>query len=355
MPHMKIQYPYDTKGEPYIEFINKSSLIGCIIMVLLFQTSSHMEATHGLTNIVNMLATTILLGAYAYKLRNRKTLGVLLVLIFGSIELVFCVSLFGKFMHGGYFALALAFVYFAIMLIWERGTVVEKTQNAKLHIDQYLHAINMLREDDEVVRCADNLVFFTNNDDPELVDRDIIYSILDGEPKRAGTYWIVNVKVHDRPYNMTYSVESYGTDYIIFLQLNLGFKVAQCIGDYIEQIADDLIDSGELPYQDKKYFIMGLSNGVYGYSGGLGNFKYCMIQKSIRRGTELSPFSTVLLQAKYSIRHALGSQVQWYDLDENAVIEETIPLFIPSRQQVYLKRVDFPTKNADTEQAKAIK
>ena len=79
-----------------------------------------------------------------------------------------------------------------------------------------------------------------------------------------------------------------------------------------------------------------------------------MIPKSIRHGTELSTFSTVLLQAKYSIRHAIGSQVQWYDLDENAVIEETIPLFIPARQQVYLKRVDFPIKSADAEQANAI-
>ena len=353
MPHMKIQYPFDTKGQPYIEFINKTSLIGCIIMVLVFETSGNMEATHGLTNIVNMLATTVLLGVYAYRIKKRKALGVLLVAFFGSIELVFCVSLFGKFMHGGYFAMALAFLYFTIMFIWERGTVIEKRQSAKLHIDQYLYAINMLRRDDEVVRCADNLVFFTNNDDPDLIDRDIIYSILDGEPKRAGTYWIVNVKVHDRPYHMTYSVESYGTDYIFFLQLNLGFKVVQCVSNYIEQVADDLIESGELPYQDKKYFIMGLSNGVYGYSGGIGNFKYCMIHKSIRHGTELSPFSTVLLQAKYSIRHAIGSQVQWYDLDENAVIEETIPLFIPARRQVYLKRVDFPKKGVDSEQANA--
>lgn len=342
LPHMKIQYPTDNKGQVYIDFVNKSSWIGCVIMVLFFETSGNMEATHGLTNIVTMLATTLLLSIYAFKVKDKKPLGVFLAVFFGVIELVFAFSILGKFMHGGYFAFLLAFVYFAIMVIWHQGTAVEHLQSSKLHVDQYLYAINMLRKDDEVNKCADNLVFFTKNTDPNYIDRDIIYSILDGEPKRAGTYWIVNVTVSDRPYHMTYAVENYGTDYLFFVHFNLGFKVTQCVSSYIEQVADDLLDSGELPYQDKKYFIMGLSNGVYGYSGGIGNFKYCMIQKSIRTGAEISGFTHFLLSAKYAIRHHLGSQVQWYDLDENAVIEETIPLFVPERQQVYLKRVDFP-------------
>lgn len=44
-----------------------------------------------------------------------------------------------------------------------------------------------------------------------------------------------------------YSVESYGTNYIFFVTINLGFKMLQRINIYLRQIVSDLVASGDLP------------------------------------------------------------------------------------------------------------
>ena len=61
MPHMRIAYPSETKGQIYIPLVNNIMWVSCIGVVLFFQTSSHMEAAYGLAITVTMLMTTLLL------------------------------------------------------------------------------------------------------------------------------------------------------------------------------------------------------------------------------------------------------------------------------------------------------
>lgn len=96
---------------------------------------------------------------------------------------------------------------------------------------------------------ADNLVFLTNSPDPLTLDRDVPYSILDKHPKRAKAYWFINVHVTDEPYTHEYSVETFGTDFLFRVRLDLGFKVNQRVNAYLRQIVGDLMASGELPPQ----------------------------------------------------------------------------------------------------------
>ncbi len=44
MPHMRIPYPSDTKGQLYIPLVNNIMWVGCIFVVLLFQNSERMES-----------------------------------------------------------------------------------------------------------------------------------------------------------------------------------------------------------------------------------------------------------------------------------------------------------------------
>ena len=61
MPHMRINYPSETKGQIYIPMVNNVMWVACICVVLFFQTSAHMEAAYGLAITVTMLMTTVLL------------------------------------------------------------------------------------------------------------------------------------------------------------------------------------------------------------------------------------------------------------------------------------------------------
>ena len=48
LPHMKINYPSETRGQIYTPLINGVMWVACIGVVLLFQRSSNMEAAYGL-------------------------------------------------------------------------------------------------------------------------------------------------------------------------------------------------------------------------------------------------------------------------------------------------------------------
>lgn len=91
----------------------------------------------------------------------------------------------------------------------------------------------------------------------ETIDRNTLYSILDKDPKRARAYWFLSVHVLDEPNAMNYQVETFGTDYIFRVKLNLGFKNDQRVNIYLRQIVRDLLESGELPPQERKYSIYG--------------------------------------------------------------------------------------------------
>ena len=141
---------------------------------------------------------------------------------------------------------------------------------------------------------------------------------MDKDAKRAQAYWFICVNVLDEPNTCTYEVETYGTDFIFRIRLNLGFKCSQRINVYIRQIVQDLQASGELPDQEKKYSIYGKST--------VGTFKFCMICKSVSAKTELSELDEFILNAKYAIRHIAGSKINWYGLDTSSVIMENVPL-----------------------------
>ena len=331
MPHMQIRYPAETKGQLYIPLVNTILWLGCSAVVLLFRTSAHMEAAYGLSITVTMLTTTILLTVYIWKLRGSRLGALIMALVFGFIEVMFFISSLSKFAKGGYFAVIMALLLFSVMLIWHRGTNVEQSQRVMLRLRDYLTKLGNLRRDESIPKCADNVVFITNSSDPELIDRDILYSILDKDSKRAESYWFLNVRVSDEPFLVDYSVETYGTDFVFFVRFDLGFKIDQRINLYLRQVVSDLIKSGELPVQEKRHSIYGPAS--------IGSFKFCIIHKTVQPDSAISAFDTAMVSMKYAIRKAVGSQIKWYGLENSSLIVEQVPLFVPSKPPVELKRM----------------
>lgn len=98
-----------------------------------------------------------------------------------------------------------------------------------------------------------NVVFLTSDRVDGEINRNIIYSILDKQPKRANVYWFVNVQVTDEPFTQEYSVDMLGTDFIVQVQLYLGFHISQEVNVYLRQIVHDLMKTGRLPKQPQRY------------------------------------------------------------------------------------------------------
>ena len=140
-----------------------------------------------------------------------------------------------------------------------KGEQIERMQKVKLPMRDYLSNIKGLQNDPDIPYISNNLVYIAKGDKFEEIDRDILYSILDRDPKKADAYWFISVNTTDNPFQREYEVNTLGTDFIFRVNLNLGFKVRQSVNIYLRQIVNDLMKTGELPPQSKDYSIYGPS------------------------------------------------------------------------------------------------
>ena len=333
MPHMRVHYPSDTKGQLYIPMVNNIMWVGCIFIVLLFQNSERMESAYGLAITVTMFMTTTLLTSYIAGIMRHRAGAALFAAVFGAIELCFFASCLTMFLNGGYVMIILAALLFGLMYVWRRGTAIERTQTVFLPVMDYVEQLRRLRDDEGYPEIADNLVFLVSSPVVDTLDRDVLYSILNKRPKRAKAYWFLNVCVTDEPFTHTYTVENYGTDFLFRVTLNLGFKVNQRVNAYLRQVVGSLLESGELPPQQHEYSIYRKANPV-------GDFRFCMLRKTLSPETQISRNDHRVMSVKYAVRHLCGSPAQWYGLEGSSVIFEYVPLFARMRPATKLTRVE---------------
>lgn len=281
-PLFKITYPGANLGQLYIPVINWSLFAVTSCTVLYFRTSAHMEAAYGLAITITMLMTTILLAYYLIKEGVKPLLASLLMAFFAFIEFIFFLASAVKFMHGGYVVVVLALAIVFVMVIWHAGTMIVAKYVKSLSLNDYKHQIKLLRDDLRFDLYQTNVVYLTNRMKKDLIDRSILYSILDKRPKRAQVYWFVNVRVTDEPYTATYKVDMLETDYIVCVELYLGFRMPQTVPRYLRTIVQDLMESGRLPKQAQDYTITP--------GREVGDFRFVIIEERVSHARQLSMY-----------------------------------------------------------------
>ncbi len=137
-------------------------------------------------------------------------------------------------------------------------------------------------------------------------------------------YWFVNVFVTDEPYTKEYYVDMMGTDYIVNVQLRLGFRMNQEVNVYLRQIVNDLMENGQLPKQPQKYSIM--------KGREVGDFAFVLIREELTRVTSLSTIDTMVMQIKLAIKKIAFDPARWFGLEYSDVIVEHVPLIIGEKK-----------------------
>ena len=325
MPHLNVRYPSDTKGQIYIPFVNNILWLFCALVVLYFRSGSRMENAYGLAITISMLMMTVMFCVYIGVIHKLPAAAFVFGVVFFALEGVFFVSSLGKFMVGGYVAIIISLMVLFIMIAWYRGTQIEQAQNIFLNMREHLQAIKNLQYDNSIPLLSNNVVYLVKGDESEKIDRDILYSILDKDPKRADAYWFISVNTTNEPRQKQYEVETFGTDYIFRVNLYLGFKVRPSVNIYLRQVVHDLLATGELPKQKKQHSIYGPSD--------VGSFKFCMIRKMMPQEEDIDFVDYFLVRAKYAIRRISGNPFQWYGLETSNVLVEYVPLFLARRQK----------------------
>jgi len=330
-PRLHIKYPSSSKGQLYMPSVNKVLWIVCIGIVLYFRSSDHMEAAYGLAITVTMLMTTILLFNYLLKQKVSPIIAISMLIFFGICELSFFIANIVKFMRGGYVAVLIALAILSLMYIWIQGHYIKIRLLQYVQIEDYKKQLNLLRQDTDRPKYATNLVYLTNSEYAKKIERNIMYSLLDKRPKKADVYWFVNIVVTDNPYDAEYEIETFGTSYIVKVQLRLGFRVDQRLNVYLRQISTELVKSGEINIQSRNYTIMP--------DRRVGDFRFTLIQEQLSYETDLNFMETFIYKTKLFIKRFTVSPSKWFGLETSEVDIEKVPLFLGNYNRTTLKRI----------------
>lgn len=126
LPRMSILHTSEREhGQIYIPLINRMLMVGCIALVLGFQTSSNLAAAYGIAVSLTMLITTILFyfitrRRWSWRAWKAKTICTAFLIIEGA----FVLANMSKIGQGGWFPLVVGAMILSTMLTWKRGRAI---------------------------------------------------------------------------------------------------------------------------------------------------------------------------------------------------------------------------------------
>jgi KUP system potassium uptake protein len=150
-PRMRVRHTaHDMEGQIYIPEINLMLAVGCLLLVVIFKTSTNLAAAYGIAVTGTMAITSLM-----YYVIVRETWGwskakaLPLVIFFLALDLPFLVANLTKFFAGGYVPVLIAAVIALIMVVWNRGRTLvgeiyakrfPSAEWAREQLDTYLSA-----------------------------------------------------------------------------------------------------------------------------------------------------------------------------------------------------------------------
>jgi KUP system potassium uptake protein len=331
-PKVTVRYPSDIKGQMYIPGINTLLFLGCCSISLYFRDSTRMEHAYGLSITIAMLATTVLLIFYLLKKRVHPVLVGLIIVVYLFIEFSFLGANLLKFWHGGYVTVIIAGLLILLMWIWLRAHQLKGMLTNFVNIQDYVPQFVKLSDDNRVPYYSTHLVYLSAARDENSIERNILYSCLQGFPKRAMTYWFVHVEVTDEPYTLEYKVKRFAENDLYKITFRLGFRIEQRISYYLRIVIEDMKEKNEVELLQTYHMIEDQDL--------LGDFRFVMVDDVLAFENDLPIIDKFVLDTYLTIKHMIGSPEKWFGLDPSLTMVEKVPLLIKPIEEVKLKRVE---------------
>jgi KUP system potassium uptake protein len=317
-PRVAVRQPTESKGQIYIPSINIVLWIGCLLMVLYFKSSEHMEAAYGFFITLTMLMTTILLGAYLSYVKKWKQVYVIpLTGLFFLVEVSFFTANIVK-LKESWFVLLIAIAIFMVMFIWNEARRINNRFTKFVELGKYSNTLLTLSQDDEIPKFATHLIYLTKADRRHQIEEKIINSILSKKPKRADVYWFLHIHRTNSPYDLSYSVTELLDDKVIKVNINVGFRIQPRSELYFKRIVQDLVANRELNLHIRP-------DGSTKYNEE-PDFKFVVIEKFLSVENEFTLKDGLLLNSYFFLKSLGQSDEQAFGLDKSDVVVEQIPL-----------------------------
>lgn len=330
-PRLKISYPSEEKGQLFIPWLNMMMYLGCVGVVLYFQTSSRMEAAYGLAIIVTMMMTTILFANFLVSHRVKPIWIWIFLISYLLIDGVYLGALMQKFSKGGYITVLIGGLMFLIMYIWFRSRKIKNRYVEFVRLEDYLPLLQELSNDTSVTKYATHLIYLTSANNPKEIEHKIIYSILNRKPKRADIYWFVHVDTLDNPYTCEYEVQTIIPNEVIRVEFRLGFRVEPRINIMFRKVVEDMVANKEVNITSR-YESLQRNNVV-------GDFQFIVMEKFLSIDNELPFLETLIMKAYFWLKEVSLSEERGFGLDASYVTVEKFPLIVAPRSNINLERI----------------
>lgn len=330
-PKVKINYPSEQKGQLYVPSMNWILMVGCIIVVLIFQKSVNMEAAYGLSITVAMLMTTILVSVFLLRKKVPRYLIGIFLFIYGIIELTFLAGNAAKILHGGWFTLILGITLFSVMWTWHNGRRIRNRYMKFVDIQDFYQLIKNISADNSIAKYASNLVYLTSANFNSEIESSVIYSIIQKHPKRADVYWLLHVDVTDEPYTLEYEVDQMIPGKLIRIDFRLGFRVEQRVNVLFRKVVEELVQSGEIDITSKYESLKAQKIP--------GDFRFVVLEKIISNSNSLKFIERVTMSYHRVLKLLSISEKRGFGLDSSFVTVEKVPLIVDIPEPIVLKRI----------------
>ncbi len=329
-PRVAVRQPTETKGQIYIPSVNNLLWAGCILMILYFKSSTHMEAAYGFSITLAMMMTTILLSYFLlYKLKWNTILVIGLLVLFATVEISFFTANAAKIKERWMFLFFELFI-FMTMYIWYYARKINNSLTKFVDLGKYVSQIKLLSEDDSIPKFSTHLIYLTKANNRHEIEEKIINSIFSKKPKRADVYWFVHIHRTENPYTLSYDVSELVDDKIIKININVGFRVQPKTELYFKKIVQDLVTNKELNLHIRP-------DGSTRYNNE-PDFKFVVIEKYLSVENEFALRDGLLLNSYFLLKRFGQSDEKAFGLDKSDVIIEHTPLIYQRINNIQLVR-----------------
>jgi KUP system potassium uptake protein len=330
-PKVRIKYPTIVRGQLFIPSINWLLCFGCIAIVLHFKESSNMEAAYGLSIIITMIMTTLLLVNYLFMKRYPIWVICFLLIVYLFIEISFLIANLSKFPHGGWVTLLIALVIITVMTVWYKARKILNRYTEFVSLKNNIPVIEALSNDKTIEKYATHLVYLTSANNPNEIEEKVIYSLLRKRPKKADVYWFIHVDVTDEPHTQEFMVSQLIPKKIIRIDLHLGFREIPNINKLFRQVVADLVANKEVDIVSRYTSLQ--KNNI------AGDFRFVVMKKYLALENEMPVFQKLIMNGYFILKHLSLSEEKGFGLDASNVKIEQVPVIIAPPKALHLKRI----------------
>lgn len=295
LPRMRVHYTSAREmGQIYMPAVNWTLLVGVLVVVLFFGSSSALASAYGIAVTLTMMITTMLTYFVVRETwRMPAFLAVGATVFFLVIDALLVAGCAIKFFDGGWFPLTLGLVLFVLMSTWRRGRelLMDSTRRDGLMLVDFLAQL-----DPRGLNRADRTAVYAVAD-PETVPQALLHNLKHNQVLHVRNV-ILTVRFHDVPWvpmERRVEVESLGHGFWR-VEVNYGFMNTPDVPKALELTASHGLT---VPLFETSYFLS-RETVVPTPGGGMANWRERL-------------FSTMSQNA--------GGVVEFFRLPGNAVVE----------------------------------